>query len=174
MKLPPMRHKTPAYRQAGRIMNYELGEKKFFQKKIVLGQIEQLLDLLQDIAIPATRDPWILKKALGEKIYKALAIVLVEEGKTPRREMEEIDRLSEEIRWNIDPETILQVIEDFFVLNPLSSLLKRLEGLIEKMSKAGIEIELGSRTLSPSSPEETSPREISSSGDSPLESAGPS
>ena len=155
-------------------MQYEIGGKKYFQKKIVLGQIEQLLDLLQGMEIPASRNPWIVRGALKDKIYLALAIALVEEGKTPKRDSEELAQIADGLKWAIDPETVLQVIEDFFELNPLSSLLKKLEGIVGKMEKAGIQVDARSLRPSSSSPEATSPDETISSGASPSESASPS
>jgi len=133
-----------------------------------MGQIEQLLDRLKDMKFPITTDPWQIKEALGEKIWICTAIILVEEKNSPKRENEELKNIAEDIRWSIDPETLIQVIEDFFDCNPIASILKRLAGLMKKISS-----EIGFKKQSSSSPEAISQSEIKSSGDIPPESANP-
>jgi hypothetical protein len=147
---------------------YQIGDKVYLQKPLVLGQIDQLMDLLEGTQIPKSSNPWMIKKALGEKIYVAMAIVLVEEGKSPKRDLEELQKNADEIRWSIDHLTSIGVIEDFFECNPIASLLERLAGA---MLKSGQKISVGLRGPLPSSATETSPNETKSSGDSPPENA---
>jgi len=111
---------------------YEINGKKYVQKKLVVGQIGQLAQLLSGVRFMAT-DPLGLIAALGESLPEALAIVLIPEGTHPAdKNMTEMHR----DMYESDPDDALQVINDFFDCNPLPSLLQKVTGLIEKFNKA--------------------------------------
>lgn len=114
---------------------YEINGKKYLQKKLVLGQIGPLAQLLSDVRFMAT-DPLGLMAALGESLPEALAIVLVPEGVHPAdKDMAAVRR----DLYEADIEAVaLQVIEDFFVCNPLPSLLERVTGIIAKVQGSTI------------------------------------
>ena len=87
---------------------------------------------------------------------------------TPKRDENEIAALADELEYLIEPETIIKVAEDFFVCNPVASIL-RLNGMLEGISRKMAMPQIGSLKPAPSSREETSPSETKSSGDIPPE-----
>ena len=130
------------------MFKYEIGDKTYTQRKLVMGQIEQLEEQLRDAVFPMTNDPLRIREALGNKVYMAFAISLVEEGKSPKRDIEELQAIADDLRWGIDPELTLQVIEDFFDCNPIASLFMRLEGLTKKIKEMAQNIQkVGSKEL---------------------------
>jgi hypothetical protein len=150
---------------------YKIGEKFFIQRALVMGQAEQLMQALEGIEMPKRFSPAAIKKALGEKLYLAMAIALVEEGKSPKRTDEELSALAEELHWSIKPEQTIAVIEDFFDCNPAVSILEKLAGMARKVA-AKIS-DLGSLKRSFSFQKETSQSETKSSGDIPSERPSP-
>jgi len=151
------------------MFKYEIGGKTYIQKPLVLGQIRQLIGHLKGLEIKPGSSGNIIFE-LGDQLPVALAIVLVEEGKSPKRETEEIVQFSEELEYLIDGDTTLRVVEDFFVCNPTFSILERI-GRLKKFMTA--KNPTGSKNPSSSSPEETSPKETPSSGELPPESPSP-
>lgn len=107
--------------------SYTIGNKTYIQKPLVFGQLKQLISLLQGLKIPDALDIFQLIDILDNKIHKAVAIVLTEEGTSLRDK--DIEKVEKEIEYEIDINTIAKVIEDFFELTPISSLLERIGGL---------------------------------------------
>jgi hypothetical protein len=141
------------------MFRYEIGNKTYVQKPLVLGQIQQLFEHLEGLSLPKSRNIFEIAQALGNRLPIALAIVLTEEGHSPRDK--DLEKIADEIEFSIDVEMTSKAIEDFFELTPILSILERLG---KTMKKAGIEIQL--KRLSSSSREETSQSEPQSSGDS--------
>jgi len=142
---------------------YEIGGKKYIQKPIVWGQIRQLKNILPRIGVQALTIEGVMF-ALGDQLAKAIAIVLIPEGENPKDK--DIDALAEEIEFSLDPETILRVIEDFFDCNPIVSLSRKLNGMILNLKgNIAAQIMTQSKEYVSSLPEETSPKETPSSGD---------
>ncbi len=152
------------------MFEYKIGDKVYVQKKLVFGQIRQLLDLLKGIEIPAEADTMHIIDALGPKISKALAIVLTEKGKSPKDK--DLDALAEEIQFNIEPETLLKVVEDFFDCNPVRSLLNELSRVMRKIEKHFNQATQLKKSFA-SLQEETLPEEMKSSGDTPQKKPDP-
>lgn len=151
------------------VYKYQIGDKTYVQKKLVLGQWRQLLDLLKGLSIPQDLGAREIVPVFGDKLSHALAIVLTEEGKHVRNK--DMIALASELEFAIEPEMVLQVVEDFFDCNPIPSLLKRMSGIMGKISgKVGA---TGSKMSASSSPTETSPNGTPSSGDIPLQNANP-
>ena len=161
---------------------YEVDGKRYAQKKLVLGQIAQLMELLKETTIPSmfslAGDPGEMKITfnaeavaglLGERLQQAVAIVLIEE-KTPLAE-KDLERLTREVRWSFDPETTMKVIEDFFVCNPIASLFERYIGMMKNMRESIART--GSKRSASSSPGEISRSGSGSVGDTPRPSAPP-
>ncbi len=148
---------------------YTIGDKRYCQRPLVMGQVDQLLEVLESAPIKNVLSAWDIKKSLGENLYLCLAIVLIEEGKTARRTMDELRALADEIRWSIDPETEVEVIENFFDCNPVARIMERLpelqKGLVKKLLETAFVTPLSA------SQKETSPGETPSSGDSRPDSA---
>jgi len=145
---------------------YEVEGKIYHQKKLVLGQVAQLMELLKEIKIPLSDagsfDPHAVADILGDKVHRAVAIVLIEDG-VPLKD-KDLEALTREVSWTFDLETTLQVIEDFFACNPIASLLERYIGIIRKVWQSAA---IGSPKPVSSSPKETSPGATPSSGGTP-------
>ena len=60
---------------------YEIGGKKYIQKPLVLGQIDQLIEFMQGIRLPVEISASSIIFVLGGKLSKAIAIILCEAGK---------------------------------------------------------------------------------------------
>lgn len=148
---------------------YQIDNKTYIQKKLVLGQWRQLLDLLKGLSIPQDLGAREIVPVFGDKLSHALAIVLTEEGKHVRNK--DMIALASELEFAIEPEMVLQVVEDFFACNPIPSLLRGLSGIMGKIS--GKMETIGSQTSASSSQVETSPGVMPSSGDTPFPNANP-
>ncbi len=148
-------------REEKSVFEYTIGGKKYVQKKLVLGQIRQLTNLLDGIAIPENSDTtaWVL--ALGSKISEALAIVLTEENASLADK--DLAQNTKEIEFNIEPELVVEVVEDFFGCNPIASILGKLTGMIGNVVET-TEKMTGLKDSASSSPGETLPDEEKSSG----------
>jgi len=151
---------------------YAIGDKIYLQRPLVMGQAEQLMDILEGMEMPKKFSSAALKKVLGEKLYLAMAIALVEEGKSPKRTEEELATLADEIHWTINPDTTIKVIDDFFDCNPAASILQKLTGMAKRLSDKMSEVT--SRTPSSFSQKGTLQKETKSSGDMVLKNASPS
>lgn len=147
------------------VHSYEIGEKTYEQKPLVLGQLRQLLDVVAGTLIPHGADAMALVAALGDKLPRALAIILTPEGVNLRNK--DIDALAANLEFDISLEQSMQVVEDFFTCNPIASLLEKLTGAMGKATQGAT----GLKTLSASSPEEALSTEEKSSGDAHSESA---
>jgi hypothetical protein len=113
-------------------MRYDVNGKTYTQAPLVLGQIGPLATLLSRTRILGT-DPLSLIAALGGSLPEAMAIVLTPEGVHPADK--DLDAVRREL-YDMAPDTAIQVVSDFFVCNPLPSLLERLAGLIATLRQA--------------------------------------
>lgn len=148
---------------------YRIGNKVYTQRKLVLGQIQQMIGLFKGVKMPEEFTSSQLLLSLGDRITDFLAIVVTEEGKSPKEK--DLAAAAKEL-FDADPETVAEVIDHFFVLNSAKDLLQRFAGIFIKAVKmAGGPT--GSPRPSSSSPEETLPSETKSSGDLHPENALP-
>ena len=69
---------------------------------------------------------------IGESIDTAIAIMICEEGKSLKEK--NIDKLAEAIGYELDMDTSMQIVEDFFLLNDITSLVTRVAGIMVSMS----------------------------------------
>ena len=134
---------------------YEINGKTYVMKPLVLGQLRALTEILKTIKIEKP-SPAAIIGALGEKLPQALAIVLIEDGLTIKEAIEKYQERALELECEISPEETLQVVEDFFELTPVSSLVEKLTGSIKKIAE---QIPKASKKSSTSSPTETSASE---------------
>ncbi|MCL4492336.1 MAG: hypothetical protein M1510_10650 [Nitrospirae bacterium] len=148
---------------------YEIGGKKYLQRPLVLGQAQQLLEVLEGISFNRGMNTMGIISALGNKISKAIAVVLIEDGVT--LEAKDVDKMEQEIKFKLSLKTTIQVVEDFFGCNPVALLLQRLNGMAEKI--AGNMEKTGSENSSASSQGATLPGGTESYGDTPTKSASP-
>lgn len=144
--------------------SYEIGGQKYLQKKLVFGQIQQLEEVLRDCTIPAL-NPQAIIAGLGNKICSAIAVVLIPEGVSLKDKTRDIEALAEELRFTIEAEQIMEIVNDFFICNPIASLLEMLAGVLQAIYQR-VQMETGLTLSSVFSPEETSASETASSGDS--------
>ena len=128
----------------------------YVQRPLVLGQVCQLVNLLEGTTFSRDGGVQAIIEALGGKIGQALAIVLTEKGTSPRDK----DRyaLAGELEFVMTPEDLLQVIDDFFSLNPVSSLFERMAATMKNVTGAFGTV-TGSTSLSSPLPPATSPGE---------------
>jgi len=143
---------------------YEIGGKIYFQKPLVLGQVRQLMNLLQGVAIPRESNAAELIIVLGDRLPAAVAIVLHPEG--IKLKDKALDALTREIEFEISPEDTIKVVEDFFGCNPISLVLEKVNKAIGQMKER-----TGLPNLPVSSAKETLQKETTSSGDTPSENA---
>lgn len=143
---------------------YEIGDKIYIQRPLVLGQWRQLGPILQEISLPAGDiSPASLVSALGQHFFDVLAIILTPEGASLRNK--DIPSLAAEIEFAVMPETAIEVIADFFGCNPIPSLLDHLTTLTTRVQQSLTGI--GLTKSASSSAGETSPGATGSSGMSP-------
>jgi hypothetical protein len=76
--------------------------------------------------------PLDLINVLEEKLPIVLAVVLTEKGFSPREKV--ITEVASEFEFDIELETIIKVIEDFFDCNPIASFLERINKLVGEMT----------------------------------------
>jgi hypothetical protein len=153
----------------GKIRRYTIGGKAYVQKPLVLGQFRQLLDLLKGTSIPANAGVVGVIVALGDKVPVALAIVLVEDGKSSDEEEKylkerDIEALAAGVEFAITPGMVLEVIDDFLACNPLSSHLEKVAGMMGWIARMMPAMTTGSPNSASSSPTETLLNAIGSPG----------
>jgi len=139
---------------------YKIAGKVYIQNPLVLGQVRQLMHLLEGLKIPRGIDTLGLIAILGDKISQAIAIVITLEGTSPKEK--DISVFASEIEFELSPDMTIQVIEDFFDCNPIPLILERLGKIAETISK---KMQIVSKSSASSSQGETSPKEMPSSGD---------
>lgn len=113
---------------------YAIGGKTYIQRPLVIGQVKQMAGILGGLQIPRNGSVSELIDILGAKLMPAVAVVLTENAKSPRDK--DIEALAAELEFTMTPEDLVRVIDDFFVLNPISSLLERIGALTENGTEA--------------------------------------
>jgi len=141
------------------IYKYTIGGKTYIQTPLVLGQVRQLINLLEGITIPHDFNTLSLISAIGDKISLALAILLTEESK-PLKD-KNLDQLANELEFEISTEMTIEVIEHFFDLNNIVYLSEKLGNIALRISKSMT----GSMNSASFSQEETLQSEMKSFGD---------
>lgn len=142
---------------------YDLGGKKYIQRPIMFGQLRELIPLLEGSKFEDDLNPLELVRVLGNRIHKALAVVLVEEGMELREALDNIHDRARDIECRITPEQVVEVIEDFFACNRASSVIGRLREAIAKIRAQIPAAEMFEGKTSSGSPG-SSPKEISPEG----------
>ena len=143
---------------------YTINDKTYTQRTLVLGQIKQLTEALEGVAIPAGAGVGQVAGLIGDKLPRCAAVILQPEGVTHRDK--DLATLEAEFAEHLDIVMADKVIDDFFALTPavtIAKLLGRMRGMFV-MTRIGA---AGSTTPSCSLQEETSPKETPSSGDTP-------
>lgn len=155
---------------------YKIGDNTFVQRPLVNGQVRQLVNAMEGMVLPGDFNPQKIMAAFGDKLHTAIAIALLDAKEIESKTNIEVGRylrsrdipeLAADLEWCIEPEISVKVIEDFFDCNPIASLLEKMAALGTKFNRMKTPL----KPLSPSSAEETSPCETTSSGDTPPETA---
>lgn len=146
---------------------YQIGEKTFIQKPLVLGQLMQIIDLLAGLQIPSHITVPGIIALLQDRLPRAMAIILCEPGQKLKEK--DLDSLTDFMAEKCDLSTTLEVVENFFGLNNLPSILEKLA----QMSQTVKRLVIGLKSSALSSAEEISHDETKSSGDTPSENASP-
>lgn len=114
-------------------MRYEFGGKVYVQERLVWGQVRQIASALRGVSFQGeVTIPGLIDLA-GDRLSTILAIVLTEEGASMKDK--DLVELAAEIESVIPIETVMQVVEDFFICNPMASVLEKLTGLIGGVQK---------------------------------------
>ena len=123
--------------------SYTIGTKKYAQKPIVIGQVNQLIDLIKTADFPTEPTPTSILITLGDKVPLAIAIVLHEPDKALREK--DYKELAKEIEFDLTPEMALEVVSDFFDCNLISSLFDKIQKTVEKIGSKIKKEENGSK-----------------------------
>lgn len=141
---------------------YEIDGKKYIQEPLVLGQFEQLMPIMEGKSLVFEGKKTLeIVQALGDKLPRAIAIVLKEEGKSLKDK--DLDAFEAEVKFAINIDQTLEVVSHFFLCNPPTSLIEKLtmlmEGVATNLGTEGTEEPDGSEKSSSSSATETSEEE---------------
>ena len=120
-------------------VTYTIDGAQYIQRPLVLGQIEQLTELLMGVRFTPDSGAAGIVIALGSNLSRAMAVVLTPVGVKMRDK--NLDQVQEAMQM-ADPETAIRVVEDFFDCNPVASLLTRITKAAESMVK-GLEKQSG-------------------------------
>ncbi len=142
------------------IFKYEIDGKTYIQRPMVLGQIKQLTTILKEVPVSIFLDEMEMAKLLINNVGLAIAVVITEEGTKPREK--DIEQLARDIEFTMDAETLVQVVQDFFVCNPVASIYGKLSEMVKAIQKTPT---TGSTESASSSPEGTLQSGTGSSGD---------
>lgn len=110
---------------------YQIGNQRFHQNKLVIGQLMQLVKALSGMSLPGKLNVQSILNAIGDRISEILAIILIPDGKS----IKEKDRgaIAEFLDDNLDVELAMEIVEDFFLSNQTSSLIEKVAKLSRTM-----------------------------------------
>lgn len=115
------------------MFKYEFNNKVYVQDKLVWGQVKQLASVLKEVKFATPLTYQSLIEILGDKLPTAIAIVMVEEG--VKIKGRDIEKIAEEFEDSLPFDVAVQVVEDFFICNPIASLLEKLAGMMDKVNE---------------------------------------
>ena len=116
---------------------YKINDKEFYQDKLKLGQIKQLLPYLDKIVGAFDKEDMNLidlVTKLSDDISQILAVILIEKGTNLRDK--NIEDLSAFLDENLDLDGTLEIVADFFDITPIGSLIEKI-GRIFKVQTSG-------------------------------------
>lgn len=111
---------------------YTIDNKTYTQQPLVIGQVARLLAELKGVAITDI-SPMGLIAALGEKLPRLMACVLVPEGMAAKDVA--IDTLADDLAYSMETETALEVLADFLSMADLASLFARLTTMLAQANQ---------------------------------------
>ena len=110
---------------------YIVGGRNYVQEPLVLGQWKQLLTTIK-LPEGGAMTVQTITGMIGESIDSAIAIMVCEEGKSLKEK--NIDELAEAIRYELDMDTSMQIVEDFFLLNDITSVMVKVGRIMDTIS----------------------------------------
>lgn len=113
-------------------IGYTFDDRKYYQRKLLIGQVKQLVDTVQGVRIDF-QSPAALIESLGERLPKALAVALTPEGVHPKDK--DLDSLADELAFALTPDDVMQVVDDFFSLNDPYSFFSRFKKTAEAVAE---------------------------------------
>jgi hypothetical protein len=125
-------------------IKYHFGDKTYIQKPLVLGQMRQLSTVLQGFKLSGNLSVADIVDFLGAELPKALAVVLTEEGKSPKNK--DLTAMAEELEYSISLDDAVKVAEDFFACNQVTSLSEKITKMFGGMMSLESLEETGSNT----------------------------
>lgn len=155
---------------------YEIGGKTYLQRELVLAEWRLLIPLLQELEFPPAssrvRQVLAALEAAG-RLEMALAVLLTEQGTLPQDK--DLAALAKVFEYAMTPAQVAEVIDDFFICNPASSIFERLGNALFRAAAVIHQAlrEIGSKRSASCSQEETGADATPSSGDAPPEPPGP-
>lgn len=111
---------------------YEIGGRKFVQRKVVWGQAKQIIKEIEGVELPSEFTPKDVLKVLESRLPRLVSIVLIPEGESARTKKN--DEMLEFFEWEMSLEQTMEIIEDFFVCNPIPSWLDKVGAGMSKMT----------------------------------------
>jgi hypothetical protein len=117
---------------------YDFGGKVYEQRPIVLGQLRLLIPIISTLDLQQGESAVVdLVRALGDNLHRVMAIVLIEPSLRVREAMQQLDERQAELEWSMHPESCIEVLEDFFECNRVSSLFEKIKEATSKAMAQG-------------------------------------
>lgn len=110
------------------MFTYQIDSKVYEQKPLVWGQVKQLTAVLKGVSVEQDLTVSDLIDLIGDKMPMVLAVVLTEQGKSPKDK--DLEAIAAEFVFSVPVETVIKVVEDFFGCNPTALYLEKFEKLI--------------------------------------------
>lgn len=115
-----------------KIYTYVIGNKNYTLKPLVMGQLQQLIAIVKDVQL-GDGSVTSLMMNLGDRLPEAIAIIL-HEPDVPLKN-KDVKTLASELAFEMSPDQTLQIVEDFFECTPISSLIEKIRGTVEKVAE---------------------------------------
>lgn len=118
---------------------YLIGEKTYAQDEIVLGQYQAINEIIKDVEFPAEAGATDVIAAFGSNIHSALAVVLIEQGCGIEESIEDRENFqarAKYLQYHIKAAQVLEVVGDFFEVNPVSTVRAELIGMAGRVRGA--------------------------------------
>lgn len=115
---------------------YTIGTKTFFQEQITPGQIKQLKNALSDSGVQFDQifHASDVVMALADKAALVACILICEEGTDLENKIPV--ELEKELEFKMSLEQTTQIVQDFFLLTPLTSIWKQIQETLQTLIKA--------------------------------------
>jgi len=125
------------------VKKYVIGEKTFIQRRLVWGQVKQLIKEIEGVELPSSPTPRDILTVFEAKLPRLVGIMLIPEGQTAKSK--NIDEMIELFEWELGVDQIMEIIEDFFDCNPIPLWLEKVNKGMGKLT-SGIESFSGKET----------------------------